>query len=106
MIIQHEKDQSFWRRLNYALGKKQGRGVRTVHTKADLGETLEHSTQALVQEAIWNEIHRKRFFLAEEAPICKGNLQGDFGYMAMSPTANAVLDGTYDYHADFDQATR
>ena len=49
---------------------------------------------------------KKRFFLAEEAPICQGKLRGDFGYCAISPTAKAVLDGTYDYPDDFHEATR
>lgn len=107
-IIQREKDRSFWRRLNYAMGKnKRGRGVRVVHSEDEFGaDPIEHNTKAGVEDAIWNEIHKKRFFLAEEAPICQGKLRGDFGYCAISPTAKAVLDGTYDYPDDFDEATR
>ena len=106
-IIQREKDRSFWRRVNYALGKhKKGRGVQVVHTELPEGGAVEHNTQQSVQEAIWNEIHRKRFYRAESAPICKGNLRGDFGYTALTPTAKAILDGTYEYPEDFDQATR
>ena len=59
-----------------------------------------------MQEAIWDTIHGQRFYLAEQAPVCQGRLRGDFGYMAFSPTAKAVLDGTYDYPPDFDSATR
>ena len=79
-IIQREKDRSFWRRLNYALGKhKRSRGVRVVHSEAEFG-----ADPIDVEEAIWKEIHKKRFFLAEEAPICQGNLRGDFGYSAVT----------------------
>ena len=44
-------------------------------------------TQQKVHESIWDKIHRKRFYLAEQAPICQCFLRGDFGYTACSPTA-------------------
>ena len=44
--------------------------------------------------------------MAEEAPICQGELRGEFGYQAFSPTANAILAGTYEYPDSFDKATR
>ena len=67
---------------------------------------IEYDTQDTMQNAIWDNIHRKRFHLAEDAPICKGDLRDDFGYNAVSPIAQAVLDGTYQYPPDFDQATK
>jgi len=53
--------------LNYAMGKhyKWGRGVRVVHSENEFGaDSIEHNTKAgvEVEEAIWNEIHKKRFF--------------------------------------------
>ena len=59
-----------------------------------------------IHRDIFNEIHNKRFYLAEEAPICQGELRGEFGYQAFSPTAKAILAGTYEYPDSFDQATR
>ncbi len=44
------------------------------------GTLTEHLTQESVQKAIFDNIHRKRFFLAEAAPACNGLLQGLFGY--------------------------
>ena len=67
---------------------------------------LEVSSKAGVKNAIWNEIHRKRFYLAEQAPICKGELRGEFGYLAISKTAKDILAGEYDFPDDFDQPTR
>ncbi len=55
---------------------------------------------------IFNEVHRKWYNLAEEALICKGPLRGQFGYMATLPTAQSVLDGSYDYPPDIDEATK
>jgi hypothetical protein len=67
---------------------------------------LEFDTQEGVQNAIFNEVHQKRYNLAEEASICKGFLKGQFGYMLTLPTARSVLDGSYDFPPDIDKATK
>ena len=59
-----------------------------------------------MQQAIFDNIHRKRFFLAEAAPACNGMLRGLFGYNATTITSQRILAGTYVYPADFDQATK
>ena len=71
-----------------------------------LDTLIEYDTQDTMQQAIWDNIHHKRFHLAEDAPICKGQLREDFGYNAVSPVAQAILEGTYQYPVDFDQATK
>ncbi len=70
------------------------------------GRVIDHETEERVQEAIFNEVHWKRFNLAEEAPTCQGGLRGQFGYISTSPTAKAVLDGTYNFPPDIDVATK
>jgi hypothetical protein len=107
-IIQREKDRSFWRRLNYVMGKPRGGSVRRVLLKDENQEGVltENVTQDTVQAAIFANIHRKRFFLAEDAPICSGVLRGQFGYNAVTRTAKAILAGQYAYPPEFDQATR
>ncbi len=70
------------------------------------GGVLDFDTEEDVQDAIFNEVHQKRYNLAEEAPICQGTLRGQFGYTATSPTAQSVLDGTYNFPPDMDDATR
>ncbi len=70
------------------------------------GGVLDFDTEEAVQEAIFNEVHRKRYNLAEEAPICQGALRDQFGYTATSPTARSVLDGTYQFPPHMDAATR
>jgi hypothetical protein len=67
---------------------------------------LDVKTKEAVQEAIFNKVHRKRYNLAKEAPICQGALCGQFGYSATSPTARSVLDGTYEFPPDMDASTR
>jgi len=90
------------------MGKPRGGSVRRVLTedRDEEGILSEHLTEDSVTEAIFTNIHRKRFFLAEAAPICSGALCSQFGYNATSRTAKAILDGTYDFPPDFDQATK
>ena len=105
-IIKREQDQAFWRRLHYTCGKVKGGSPTLVQVEGPSDLVTEHVTKTDVENAIWTNIHRKRFYLAEEAPICKGRMRGDLGYNAVSPTAQGILDGTYEYPEDFDTATR
>jgi hypothetical protein len=118
-IIQREKDRSFWRCINYAMGKAKGGLVCHVITDDphSEGQQIKHTTQALVQEAILDNIHRQRVFPSQ---ICanlprtplrvvwlqRGVQHGWFGYNAVSSTACAVLNGTFVYPKDFDKATK
>jgi len=94
-IIRGEHDRSFWRRLNWALGKRQGCSVRNVQVEEQDGAITEFTMQSEVQQLIWDKIHWERYHLAEEAPICQGCLRGEFGYNANTPSGEAVLDGSY-----------
>jgi hypothetical protein len=106
-MIKREKDQAFWRRLNFALGKHtRGRSVRAVQVEDSTGRVIDYDTEETVQEAIFNKVHRKRYNLAEEAPICQGGLRGQFGYILTLPTAKTVLERTYKFPPDMDEATR
>jgi hypothetical protein len=67
---------------------------------------LEFDTQEGVQNAIFNEVHQKRYNLAEEAPICKGFLKGQLRYISTLPAARSVLDGSYDFPPDIDKVTK
>jgi hypothetical protein len=107
-IINREKDRSFWRRISYVMGKPRGGSVRhvLVDNRDQAGTLTKNITQEPVQEAIFTNIHPRRFFLAEAAPICTGNLRGKFGYNAVTRTTKAILNGTYNFPPDFDQATK
>ena len=59
-----------------------------------------------MNKAIWDEVHPKRYFLAESAPICKGCLKGDFGYLATSHSEKKVLNGTYAFPDNMDEVTK
>jgi hypothetical protein len=106
-IIQQEKDRGFWRRLNYVMGKPCYKLDRRVLVEDKGRRTLiENNTQELVQEEIFDNIHRKRFFLEEAAPIRNSILRGQFGYNnATTKTARKVLGGSCNNPPEFDQAT-
>jgi hypothetical protein len=72
----------------------------------DQGTLTEHLTQKSVQKAIFDNIHQKQFFFAEAAPACNGLLQGLFSYNAVTIMAQRILNGTYSYPENFDQATK
>ena len=105
-IIAREKQRSYWRRLNFAVKKPKGRSARIVSEDIGEGEVIEHEGKSAVEQAIWNEIHRKRFYLAEQAPICKGDMRTAFGYLATTVAARQVLEGSYRYPEGFDAATK
>ena len=70
------------------------------------GTVQEHNGQDELNEAIWDNIHRKRFHLAESVPLCNGALRGTFGYNAICHISHMILEGTYDYPPDFDEPTK
>ena len=70
------------------------------------GTVEEISGKEDLHEAIWENIHHKLFYLADEHPMCSGQLRVIFGYNSISPTANVILEGTYTYPPDFDEATK
>jgi hypothetical protein len=78
------------------MGKPRSGLVRRVLVEDDdqEGALTEFSTQESIQQAIFENIHLRRFRPAEAAPICSGRHQGDFGYNAMMPTATAILNGS------------
>ena len=100
------KDKQFWRRMSFALGKQRGGTCFRVQVEHEDETTEDHSSQTEVQEAIWDNIHRKRFHLAESAPLCQEPLRKTFGYKAICDTSKQILDGTYDFSRDFDEATK
>ncbi len=74
----------------------------------DTGGVINNETKESVQDAIFNEVHWKRYNLAEEGPICQGVLRGQFGYSysSTSPMAQTLLGGTYNFPPDMDKATK
>ncbi len=90
------------------MDKLRGRSVHRVLVEDENQEGVltKNITQETIQEAIFNNIHRKRFFLVEDALICSGLLRGQFGYNTVTKTAKAILTGQYTYPPEFDQATQ
>ncbi len=105
-IIQREHQRNFWRKLNYVtVGKKKTCSATSIQVEGQDGAIMEQTTQDAVEQTIFSEIHKKRYMLAGEAPICNGNLFQDLGYTATTPALRAVLDGTYVLPPSSDAAT-
>ncbi len=105
-IIKRERERAFWKKVKYKLGKRSGGSVQAVQVEDEDGNTEVFSSQDQVHEVIWSNIHRKRFFLAEEAPICSGILWETFGYNADSWAGEEVLEGSFIFDEDADEATQ
>ncbi len=96
---------NFWHKLNYVTGKKKTHRETSIQVEGWDGTIMERMTQETVKQTIFLEVHKKRYMLAGEAPICNGNLLQDFGYTVMTPASRAVLDGTYVAPPNSDAAT-
>jgi hypothetical protein len=105
-IIQQEKDKGFWKRISYSLGKSRGGACFKVQVAQADGLVQEYTGQEDLQKAIRSNIHEKRFHLAESTPLCSGTLRGTFGYNAICQTSHEILEGSYIYPPDFNQATK
>ncbi len=95
-IIQREKDRTFWRPINYILGKHSSRACFKVQVPQEDGGVILHTSQEDLQNAIWTNIHHKQFDLVGEAPLCSSSLRGSFCYNANTKTARAILAGNYE----------
>ena len=70
------------------------------------GVIVDFTGQDKVENAIWGRINKKRFHLVEQAPICQGQICGDFGYLANTLATSQVLSGMYNYPPRCDPATQ
>ena len=104
--IRLEKERSRWRRYRFATSKPKGRSARVVQATKDDGRVVDIEGQQAVEDAIWDRIHRQRFYGSESAPICQGELRGEFGYMANTVAARNVLKGAYQFPAGMHEGTK
>ena len=79
------------------MAKPMGRSARTVQASTEDGGIVDFTGQYKVENAIRDRIHKKRFHIAEQAPICQRQLRGDLGYLSNTPATSQVLAGTYNY---------
>jgi hypothetical protein len=106
-IIQQEKDKSFLQRMNYALGKPRGGACFKVQVAQPNSTVEKFLGQDELQKDIWDNIHRKRFHLAELAPLCSDPiLRITFWYNGICQTSHEILKGTYAFPLNFNKTTR
>ena len=76
------------------MNKPRGRRSRVVQATTEDGMVEYFSGQNTVKDSIWDRVHHRRFYTTEQAPIFKGALRGEFGYMVNTPATREVLKGT------------
>ena len=72
----------------------------------ETGDIQESEGKSYVEREIFDRIHNKRFYAAEQAPICKGPIREAFGCLSTTIALRQVLNGLYDYPEWFDPATK
>ena len=75
------------------------RSTRVMTEKDETGDIKEFEGKSNVERTIFVRIHNKRFYTADQTPICK------VVYLATLISARQVLDQPYDYPEWFDSAT-
>ena len=97
-IIWWEKDQSFWRRMNYSMGRREGNLLEECLWRTHIGRGNYWSTT--------HNIQCRRRYWPRQRRYARCRFAGFFGYNLDTETARAILAGTYDYPEHFDQATK
>ena len=92
-MIMQERTRRMWSSIRQAVRKRSGGSVTRVSVNVN-GEWVEQSTRDAVEGGIMLEL-TKRFRLTESTPLMMGQLQCDLGYLAVTDTAQEVLEGTY-----------
>ena len=76
--------------------KSKGHNARVVTKEDETGDVQEFEGKSNVEREIFDRIHNKRFYTAEQAPICKGPIREAFGYLTTTAAARQVPEGLYD----------
>ena len=87
-------------------GKKRTRSATYIQVPSESDLVTELSAQEAVEDAIFAEVNGSWYTLAKGAPICRGKLFEDFGYLVDMVASKAVLNGTYPTPPDLDAATK
>jgi endonuclease YncB( thermonuclease family) len=82
-----------WSSIKHAMNNKSGCSGTKVEKVVD-GKTVEYTEEPDVVQCIQEETE-VQFQLANSAPICKGLLGKQLGYLADTATADAILNHTF-----------
>ena len=102
-MIKHEDTRRSWRAINKARGKATQKGVSMVEVTNN-GTTTQVTAQPAVEDAIM-ENNSKRFRLTESTPLMQPYMSNKLGYLADTPFAESVLNGTFNKDPHLDDYT-
>jgi hypothetical protein len=104
-IIQKEVNRKQWRQINKSTCKAQGGLAVAVKIPMADGGHIKYKTKDGVFEAV-SPIIQEWFQLTLVEQCHQGTFFEDVSHLAYGPAAQQILDRTYKYPPDLDQATR
>ena len=104
-LLQREASSKRWKRVNNSTGKKRGSLTISVKVPTTEGGVEEFKTREDVFFAVSKHL-TERFQSALSAQCHRGTFFEDIGHLADGPVAQQILEGTYEYPAVLDPATR
>ncbi len=105
-IIQRKKDKGFWSRMSYSLGKPRGGACFKVLVEQADGTVREYSGQDNIQGLSGPTSMRNSSNWPNWLPCVQAHSGGPLGYNTICQTSHKILEGTYVYPPDFNQATK
>lgn len=104
-LISGEEQRQAARRIKYTLQKIHGGGVSRVEMKDNDGTTKVLTQKVEIEEACMKE-NEKKYMQTSNTPCMTGQLQRDLGYDGLTPSGEAILNGTYEPPPGTGQYTR
>ena len=104
-LLQREASSKRWKRVNNSTGKKRGSLTISVKVPTAEGGVEEFKTRDDIFFVVSKHL-TERFQAALSAQCHRGTFFKDIGHLADGPVAQQILEGTYEYPADMDPATR
>jgi hypothetical protein len=104
-ILRREFDKKRYRRLKIAFGKRKALPASQVAVECTSGPDAIFSTKDQMEEVVADML-TDRFQDAHRCPIGEGQLLEDLGYLADTPAAQDIMNGTYKFPENMCKYTR
>lgn len=107
-IMKRENDKARQQRINWAVRPIKGRSVTQVQLNDPKTTPKSEAEYGTEEEDIITEVNKRlsvRFSLGKRAPISHGQFLRDLGNLGDTEAATRILNGTYEFPPDADNAT-
>jgi hypothetical protein len=103
-IMTKERQRRSWRNVKWSTKPRRGGAPTAIKIKTAIGDVT-YDTRQEVEEQAARKL-TDRFKLARDAPISRGQLFDDIGYLGDTTSTRAILEGTYEFPPEMDPHTR